>query len=101
MGMELLIDDWYWDYTDGGNVAYLAGTHPDGNARPNPVTIIQVWQQDPRYRENLAGRAASHQMIGPDFGGATWTVCITQYYGFTWKALNGWIATTTGCAWYG
>lgn len=62
----------------------------------------QVLYEKPKYRKNRKNRAASHQMIGPDRGGAMWTICIreTNYQPGLWLVLNGWRADDEEKGWY-
>lgn len=59
----MYIEEWEWD---DGNLDELAR---HGLARRH---VEQVAEESPRFRRNKRGRAATHQMIGPDFGGAVW-----------------------------
>jgi hypothetical protein len=47
----------------------------------NRRIVEQVAEEKPRFRRNKKNRAATHQMIGPDFSGTIWVVCIVQYIG--------------------
>lgn len=58
------IDEWDWD---DGNLEELA---PHGVTRR---IVESVAEEAPLFRRNKRGRAASHQMIGPDPGGRMWT----------------------------
>lgn len=92
------IRSWEWDE---GNLGHLARPHPDGTPRPRPRTIRQVGEEAPRFRRNLKGRAASHQMIGPDAGGTLWVVCIVEtHVTGTWRAITGWPARDPETTWY-
>lgn len=63
----MIIDSWLWD---DENEAHLA---QHGVSRR---IVEQVWLEQPKFRRNKRGRAASHQMIGPDAGGTLWVICI-------------------------
>lgn len=90
---RLYIAEWQWDE---GNLAELA---QHGLSRR---TVRQVWREGPRFRRNRKNRAASHQMIGPDSGGAVWVVCIVEVVGQPglWRAITGWRAEDEDEAWY-
>jgi len=87
------IREWHWD---DGNLGHLRPPRPGRRA------IRQVANGDPRFRRNRRGRAASHQMIGPDEGGKMWVVCIAQVPGmeWTWRAITGWEARDHEVDWY-
>lgn len=91
--MPLWIEAWEWNE---GNLDELAS---HGVARRN---VLQVSQGDPRFRRNRRGRAASHQMIGPDDGGKIWVVCIVQAPDRpgVWRAVTGWQARASEREWY-
>jgi hypothetical protein len=63
------ISEWDWD---DDNVEHIA----EKGLRPRDID--QVWEENPKYRRNKKHRAASHQMIGPDFGGRFVTAFIRQ-----------------------
>ena len=65
-----------------------------------PRTIQEVAGGQPRFRENLRGRAASHQMIGPDAFGQCWTFCVMQVREGPWRTVTGWPATRREHEWY-
>lgn len=86
------IDGWDWD---DDNLSHLGGRGLGRQA------VLQVAQEAPKFRENLKGRAATHQMIGPDSGGAIWVVCIVQTpREGIWRAITGWRAEPEDEAWY-
>ena len=89
----MYIDEWEWD---DGNLDELAR---HGASRR---IVEQVAQDTPRFRRNKHGRAATHQMIGPDWGGAIWVICIAPVPGVDglWRAITGWPATGADKAWY-
>lgn len=60
------IDGWDWE---DHNLSHLGGRGLGRQA------VLHVAQEAPKFRENLKGRAVTHQMIGPDRGGAIWVVC--------------------------
>jgi hypothetical protein len=68
-----------------------------------PIRAVrQVFFERPKYRKNRRRRAASHQMIGPDWGGVMWTMCIkeTNYQPGLWRVVNGWPAGDEEKGWY-
>jgi hypothetical protein len=68
-----------------------------------PIRAVhQVLYGRPKYRKNKKNRAASHVMIGPDRGGAMWTIAIreTDYQPGLWRVINGWRAEDTDKDWY-
>ncbi len=87
------LDEWEWD---DGNLKELAR---HGVQRRH---VLEVAEYAPRFRRNKKGRAASHQMIGPDQSGAVWAICIVQLPGRsgTWRAVTGWRATQAEAEWY-
>jgi hypothetical protein len=88
-----IIEAWSWD---DDNLNHLQPP------RPNRRTIRQVAAEDPRFRRNRRGRAASHQMVGPDEGGTMWVVCIVEVSTNpgTWRAITGWRARDPEIEWY-
>lgn len=91
--MPRTIGDWEWD---DDNLEHLA-QHGLGRR-----VVLQVAGEDPRFRRNKRGRAASHQMIGPDHGGHFWTVCVVERSDKqgTWRAITGWPSEDPEKAWY-
>jgi hypothetical protein len=77
---ELQFDDWGRDKLASHGVSIK--------------TVRQVFYERPKYRKNKKNRAASHKMIGPDRGGAMWTIFIreTDYQPGLWRVINGWAA---------
>jgi hypothetical protein len=67
-----------------------------------PHHVLAVWREAPRYRRNRKDRAASHQMIGPDGGGAFFAIFIRQDEIVTglWRAITGRNATAAERAWW-
>lgn len=92
--MPSTIDNWEWD---DDNLDHLA------QHGLNRRVVLQVAHVDPRFRRNRSGRAATHQMIGPDYGGQFWTVCIVECSGKrgTWRAITGWPSEDHEKAWHG
>lgn len=88
-----IIRGWEWD---DGNIDELAGHGL------SPRLVNQIGNEDPRFRKNLRNRAASHQMIGPDAGGAMWMVCIVRLPGSDdiWRAITGHEADDGEIEWY-
>ena len=68
-----VIENWHWD---DDNIEHLA------RHSLTPEIVIEVAGDLPLFRENLRGRAASHQMIGPDRMGETWVISIR---GLSWR----------------
>jgi hypothetical protein len=89
-----VIESWQWD---DGNRAELA------RHGLSPRIVRQVVGEQPKFRRNKRGRAASHQIIGPDSGGMMWTVCILEVVGEPglWRAVTGWRADPEDIDWYG
>ncbi len=87
------IEGWQWD---DGNLDELA------RHELYPRTVFQVAEGRPRFRRNKGGRAASHQMIGPDNGGLIWVICIVEIAREPglWRAITGWQADDAERAWY-
>lgn len=90
----MMIQEWEWD---DGNLNEL------GRHGLTPRVVKQVAGKAPRFRANKAGRAATHQMIGPDAGGTIWVVCIVAVLGTDgrWRAITGWRAGDREKKWYG
>jgi len=91
--MELYIEEWEWDED---NIEHLA------NRGITPELVEEVWLEAPKYAQNLPDRAASHLMVGPDPGGAMWTICILQVADdpATWRAITGWPSSRQQINWY-
>lgn len=85
------ISEWEWD---DANLEELDG---HGLGRP---TVLDVASEAPRFRRNKKGRAASHQMIGPDRGGQFWTICIVDVIDERWRAITGWPSEDHERSWY-
>ena len=66
---RLAIEEWEWD---DGNLGELAR---HGVSRS---VVLSVALEHPRFRRNRTERSATFQMIGPDRGGALWTICIVE-----------------------
>jgi hypothetical protein len=90
----VLIEDWRWEETDLEELA---------NHGLSREIVLQVAYERPRFRRNKRGRAASHQMIGPDYGGRMWTICLMEVPGHPgqWRAITGWPADPEDQDWYG
>jgi hypothetical protein len=89
----MYIDSWAWDE---GNLTELAA-HVASR-----LTVLQVHGRAPRFRRNRRRRAATHQMIGPDDGGALWIffiVAVTGQPGL-WRVVTGWRAEDPDEDWY-
>lgn len=85
------ISEWEWD---DGNLDELAAHGVDRRA------VVEVAGEAPRFRRNKKGRAASHQMIGPDRGGRMWTICIVHTIDERWRAITGWPSEDHERSWY-
>jgi hypothetical protein len=98
MPRDLFIAEWQWDET---NLRHLAERHPELARHPRRI-VRQVWDTEPRYRANKAGRTATHQMIGPDYGGSMWTFCIMEVFlePGLWRVITGWAAEQPEIDWY-
>lgn len=79
------IEQWHWD---DGNLEHLRA------AGLSWRTVYEVAEEAPRFRVNKKNRAASHQMVGPDYAGHMWVLCIVEAPGFSgvWRAVTGWSA---------
>lgn len=88
-----IIREWEWD---DHNLSEL-GRH--GVSRR---IVLQVADEAPRFRSNAKGRAATHQMIGPDRGGGFWTICIIESTRIAgrWRAITGWKSDPEDIGWY-
>ena len=91
--MPIVIEEWEWDD---------ANLNECGRHGLTPKRVRQVAEEAPRFRPNKAGRASTHQMMGPDHGGELWVVCILQILGKPglWRAVTGWRANALETAWY-
>ncbi len=89
----LYIEEWYWDEE---NVAHL------WEHRLRPSHVYQIFTQALRFRRNLAGRRATHQMIGPDITGTILVFCILQTHlrQGLWQVITGWTAEEAEEEWY-
>ena len=85
------IEAWQWDE---GNL-WKAEAH--GYA---PRTVEEVTGGKPKFRANLRGRAATHQMIGPAADGRMWTFCVLEIQEGLWRAVTGWPSTGKEETWY-
>ena len=89
----MFIAEWQWGPSNEDEMA-RHGLHPE--------TVYQVWEIDPRYRGNKSGRSSSHQMVGPDRGGALWVICIKAIdpQEGLWRAITGWRGEPEDEEWY-
>ena len=63
--------------------------------------VLSVALEHPRFRRNRTERSATFQMIGPDRGGALWTICIVEtILRGRWRAVTGWPSEAGDKAWY-
>ena len=82
-----------WD-VDESNASELAGHGL------SVETVDDIASARPRFRRNKKGRAATHQMIGPDAGGAFWVVCIVEQTPERWRPITGWPAGPHEIEWW-
>lgn len=92
--MAVQIDDWRWEEADLEELA---------NHGLSREIVLQVAHDRPKFRQNRRGRAASHQMIGPDYGGRMWTICLMEVSDRPgqWRAITGWAADPEDRDWFG
>lgn len=87
----MTIEAWQWD---------------DGNLRKADAhgytarTVDEVSGGSPKFRANLRGRAATHQMIGPDANERLWTFCVLDVSEGLWRTVTGWPSTAKEREWY-
>ncbi len=89
----MLVAEWQWD---DENVAHIA------RHGLRPRDIRQVAENDPRFRRNRKGRAATHQMVGPDDGGrfvAAFLVAVPGTPG-RWRVVTARPATPAERQWW-
>lgn len=87
-----LIEEWEWDEE---NIAHLA------RHGLTPKVVREVSFVGPKFRDNVEGRTASMQMIGPDTNLGIWTICILETHKpGVWRAITGWPATEGEQEWY-
>jgi hypothetical protein len=67
-----------------------------------PADVLAVWREAPKYRRNRRSRASSHQMLGPDRGGAFFAIFIREDENVKgqWRAITGRRATAAERAWW-
>ena len=63
-------------------------------------TLDQLLDGPFRCRPNKRGRAATHQLLGPDHGGQIWVVCIYEVEPLLWRPVTGWDAKQHEIAWW-
>lgn len=87
------VAEWQWD---DENVAHIA-RH---GLRPRDVR--QVAANAPKFRRNKKGRAATHQMIGPDDGGRFVAVFVAPVPGRDgqWRVVTARVATAVERQWW-
>lgn len=87
------IDEWEWDDDNLNELARHGVTRR---------AVLETAGNAPRFRRNKRNRAASHQMIGPDDGGALWTVCLVEHPTVVgrWRAVTGWRSSDAEAQWY-
>jgi uncharacterized DUF497 family protein len=82
-----------WD-VDDGNVEELA-------AHGLTIeTVDAIASNQPRFRRNKKRRAATHQMVGPDNGGAFFVVCLLETGPGIWRPITGWAANAQEIDWW-
>ncbi len=89
----MYIEEWQWD---DGNLDHLA---EHGVTRH---IVEQVSLTAPRFRPNPRRLPHGRQMIGPDYGGGMWLICIVpiQEHPGLWRAYTGWPAEPEDEKWY-
>jgi hypothetical protein len=89
----LYIEEWQWD---DDNVTHLR------EHQLSPKHVYEVFTEAPRFRPNLAGRTATHQMLGPDLTGTVLVFCILQtpIREGLWRTITGWQAEEPEEDWY-
>jgi hypothetical protein len=85
------LEEWLWD---DGNL-WKAADHGY-----SPRKVDEVSSNKPKFRENLKGRAATHQMVGPDSRDRLWTFCIVQVEDGLWRTVTGWPSTPQESKWF-
>jgi hypothetical protein len=87
------IAEWLWD---DENVEHIA------RHGLRPWHVHDVWLGDPRFRRNRKGRAATHQMIGPEPGGRFLAAFIAPEPGRPglWRVVTAREATETERRWW-
>lgn len=67
-----------------------------------PTEVLATWLGSPKYRRNKSGRAATHQMIGPDAGGRFLAIFIREddVYAGQWRVITARRATAAERAWW-
>lgn len=85
------IAGWLWDEGNLGKAEAHGYT---------PRTVDEVAGGDPKFRPNLRGRAATHQMIGPASDGRVWTFCVLEAQDGVWRTVTGWPSTKGEREWY-
>jgi hypothetical protein len=63
-------------------------------------TVDNVAEERPRFRRNKKHRSATHQMIGPDAGGAFWVICLRETGPAIWRPITGWPAGEHEMEWW-
>jgi len=93
VGADVYIAEWEWD---DANVEHMA------EHRIRPADVGAVWSDRPKYRRNRHGRAATHQMIGPDGGGRLVAAFIRQadLSEGRWRAITARPATGAESKWW-
>lgn len=88
-----VIYEWAWD---DDNLEHMAR---HGVRRRH---VEQVAAGNPLFRTNLAGRAATHQMVGPDANGRIWVICMFEmaHTRGVWRVVTGWPADKGERDWY-
>lgn len=89
----MYIEVWDWDDDNLGELV-----RHDLTAR----IVEQVAQGPRKFRRNKKHHSATYQMVGPDFGGQIWVICIVQSLDAPgcWRAITGWRADQAEKEWY-
>lgn len=89
----MYVEAWQWD---DGNLDHLHEHGIDEN------TVDQIWLDSPRTRRNPHGPPESRQMVGLDYGGQMWVICVRPVVGQEdiWRAYTGWPAEPEDKEWH-
>jgi hypothetical protein len=88
---HIRIDDWE---LDDANIEEMV-------AHGLTVEVLdQMLDNQPRFRSNKKGRAATHQIIGADNGGQVWVACILETGPGIWRPITGWVAAEHEIEWW-
>jgi hypothetical protein len=62
--------------------------------------VDDVSENQPRFRRNKKRRRATYQMIGPDWGGQFWVICLLETGPEIWRPITGWGAGSHEIDWW-